>query len=237
MRTRYTRSAGPPEGCPLLLLDPPSPPPPRPPPLTQPSVVASSNVGVVELPILCCALDQDASQYASPYLLAQENNGRRCWITLVTLLYDSSPSSVLCLGGDYLKETSPSSFLRCTRTRVFERVCVVCACLRDCFWKVGTGVAAKHGVLVKGGAALERVSELKRVVFDKTGTLTMGKPRVSSICWRLRLNVLYLSATYALGEGGCSCKQCRIYVHGRSKTHFFGRTRACARSKGVCTQI
>ncbi len=43
---------------------------------------------------------------------------------------------------------------------------------------VGTGVAAKHGILIKELSALERAHAITAVVFDKTGTLTTGEPAV-----------------------------------------------------------
>lgn len=44
----------------------------------------------------------------------------------------------------------------------------------------GTGVAARHGVLIKDAEALERAHRIKVVAFDKTGTLTVGRPTVTA---------------------------------------------------------
>ncbi|WP_199175538.1 heavy metal translocating P-type ATPase [Telmatospirillum siberiense] len=46
---------------------------------------------------------------------------------------------------------------------------------------VGTGVAAKAGILIKDAEALERAHDVTAIVFDKTGTLTEGRPSVSDI--------------------------------------------------------
>ncbi|UVE18372.1 heavy metal translocating P-type ATPase [Pseudomonas sp. LS44] len=45
----------------------------------------------------------------------------------------------------------------------------------------GTGVAAKHGILIKDAEALEIAHAVTSVAFDKTGTLTSGTPRIAHL--------------------------------------------------------
>lgn len=42
---------------------------------------------------------------------------------------------------------------------------------------VGTGLAARHGMLIRDPLVLERAHQTQLVAFDKTGTLTVGQPR------------------------------------------------------------
>ncbi|KAJ3272154.1 serine/threonine protein kinase Ran1 [Terramyces sp. JEL0728] len=83
---------------------------------------------------------------------------------------------------------------------------------------VGSGVAAKLGILIKGGgAALETSYSVKTMVFDKTGTLTMGTPQVTDAqlfdlaqfsintdlgCWKL-LSSLESNSDHPLGKAIC----------------------------------
>ncbi len=46
---------------------------------------------------------------------------------------------------------------------------------------MGTGLAAKYGILIKSGKALEIARDVNIVIFDKTGTLTKGEPSVTDI--------------------------------------------------------
>ena len=66
----------------------------------------------------------------------------------------------------------------------------------------GLAAAARQGALIKGGAALERLSQIRAIAFDKTGTLTQGKPQVAAVLCFATLSQNELLALAASVEQG-----------------------------------
>lgn len=63
---------------------------------------------------------------------------------------------------------------------------VACPCTMGIATPLATSLAiaraAKAGIVVRGGAVMERLGSLDLLFFDKTGTLTTGQPAILSVC-------------------------------------------------------
>ena len=71
--------------------------------------------------------------------------------------------------------------------RVFTSVLVIaCPCALGLATPtaimVGTGLGARHGILIRSGEILEVTRSVDTVVLDKTGTVTKGEPAVTEVC-------------------------------------------------------
>ncbi|WP_152220350.1 heavy metal translocating P-type ATPase [Pseudomonas sp. SCB32] len=64
----------------------------------------------------------------------------------------------------------------------------------------GTGVAAKHGILIKDAEALEVAHGVDAVAFDKTGTLTSGQPRITNLAASDEAQALALAGALQRGS-------------------------------------
>ncbi|MCW1249941.1 heavy metal translocating P-type ATPase [Acaricomes phytoseiuli] len=89
-------------------------------------------------------------------------------------------AAVSLFGWLVLNEPLADSFYRSMLVLVAASPCAL-AIATPAAVLAGVARAAKAGLLVKGGAALENLGRVKAIAFDKTGTLTWGQPQLTDV--------------------------------------------------------
>lgn len=111
-------------------------------------------------------LAKEAEENKAPIVTAADK-----WATWLVVIALSCAVITWFVTGEFMRAVTvlvvfcPCAFILATPTAVLA----------------GIGNAAKYGIIVRSGDALERLSKIKRIAFDKTGTLTYGKPKVSKV--------------------------------------------------------
>jgi P-type Cu2+ transporter len=82
---------------------------------------------------------------------------------------------------------------------------------------VGTGIGAKHSILIKDAATLEGIGSLDAVALDKTGTLTEGRPALTDVVALDGTNEADLLRLVAGAERGSEHPLARALVEGAEK--------------------
>jgi Cu+-exporting ATPase len=127
---------------------------------------------------------------------------------LAWLLFPGFFSSILIWADKFIPWVNPN--LGTVSLAIFATVAVLviaCPCAlglaTPTALMVGSGIGAENGILIREGAAIQTLKDIRTVVFDKTGTITKGEPGVTDIIAEQGFSekeVLCLAASVEVGS-------------------------------------
>ena len=143
-----------------------------------------NQLGAIEVEATAAFVDNTLSKVIHLVETAQAQKGRaQQWVERFGRRYSPAvlAASAAMLAAPFVLPLDFSDWSR--RAVVLLVAAAPCALVISTPIAMAAGIAraGKRGILVKGGAHLEHLAQIRVVAFDKTGTLTEGKPRMTDI--------------------------------------------------------